>query len=386
MHVLIFRLVNSIFVRANIRVGGQTAIDQLKINYMSETKQKTLVLGLMSGTSLDGLDLALCEFSETGSGTAFRILKSLTLSYTKDWSNRLSQAHLLSAEAYFSLHGAYGRFLGESVRQFLKDAPTPICIGSHGHTIFHQPALGFSTQLGCGATLAAVSGIDTVNDFRSGDVALGGQGAPLVPCGDALLFGHYEACLNIGGIANISFGSLDQRQAFDISPANMLLNFLAGKKNQPYDAGGESARRGQILPHLLKTLNDLPFYQVQGARSLQREWFEQTVLPLLPAASADDLLATCTEHIAEQVAAVARTSNIKEVLITGGGAYNTFLLERMKAKADINWIVPDDELIQFKEALIFAFLAYRRARGEVNALASVTGALRDSCTGAWHKA
>jgi len=352
---------------------------------MSETKQKTVVLGLMSGTSLDGLDLTLCEFTEDHSGTSFRILKADTLPYEQQWLERLGKAHSLSAESYMSLHAAYGRFLGERVLDFLKDSETPICIGSHGHTIFHQPALGFSTQLGCGATLAAVSGIDVINDFRSGDVALGGQGAPLVPCGDALLFGQYQACLNIGGIANISFGPLEQRQAFDISPANMLLNFLAQKKNQAYDAGGEGARQGQILPDLLKTLNDLPFYQVHGARSLQREWFEQTLLPLLPAASTDDLLATCTEHIAEQIAAVVKASQLSEVLITGGGAYNTYLLERMQAKADIKWIVPSDELIQFKEALIFAFLAYKRLRGEVNALASVTGAIRNSCTGAWHK-
>lgn len=347
---------------------------------------KSLILGLMSGTSLDGLDLALCEFYEKEGNTTFEILCARTIAYDELWKDRLSSAHLLSAEAYFALHAAYGRFLGEQVLSFLEGQPEPLLIGSHGHTVFHQPSAGFSTQLGCGATLAAVSGIDTINDFRSGDVALGGQGAPLVPCGDNLLFGNYEACLNIGGIANISYGPLTARKAFDIAPANMLLNFLAQKKNQSFDAGGEGARQGQILPPLLKTLNDLPFYQIRGARSLQREWFEQTLLPLLPSASTDDLLATCTEHMAEQVAAVVRASNLNEVLITGGGAYNTYLLERMQAKADIKWIVPSDELIQFKEALIFAFLAYRRARGEVNALASVTGALRDSCTGAWHKA
>ncbi len=352
---------------------------------MSETKQKTLVLGLMSGTSLDGLDMALCEFTENASGTAFRILKASTLAYDEDWKERLSSGHLLTAEAYFALHAAYGRFLGERVLEFLKDSETPRCIGSHGHTIFHQPNLGFSTQLGCGATLAAVSGIDTINDFRSSDVALGGQGAPLVPCGDALLFGQYQACLNIGGIANISFGGLNHRQAFDISPANMLLNFLAQKKNQNYDAGGEGARNGEVLPDLLNTLNNLAFYKIQGARSLQREWFEQILMPLLPSASTDDLLATCTEHIAEQIATVVKASQLTEVLITGGGAYNTYLLERLQAKAEIKWIVPSDELIQFKEALVFAFLAYRRVRGEVNALASVTGARRDSCTGAWHR-
>ena len=385
MHVLNFMVVNSIFVLTNIKVWPQSAIDLSKNNKMPENTANSLILGLMSGTSLDGLDLALCQFSPQGAGYSFRIIKATTIAYESSWQQQLSQAHTLSAADYFALHAAYGKFLGEEVNRFLKGVDQmPRAIGSHGHTIFHQPSLGFSTQLGCGATIAAITGITTVNEFRSMDVAMGGQGAPLVPVGDALLFSQYDACLNIGGIANVSHGPAENRRAYDICVANMLLNFLAAKKGLAYDKGGEGARAGQVDQTLLEKLEALSYYKQTGARSLGREWFESQVQPLFADMTWEDALATATEHIALRIAEDLNSHSLKNVLVTGGGAHNTYLLERMRSKTNAEIIVPSTEIINFKEALIFSFLGYLRLNSSVNALKSVTGAKRDSITGAVH--
>lgn len=344
--------------------------------------KKTIILGLMSGTSLDGLDLALCEFSEN---YEFKILKAKTVSYSQEWKNVLSGAQHLSAENYFALHAKYGKFIADEINLFLKGgSEKPTAIASHGHTVFHQPKLGFSTQIGCGATIAANTGITTVCDFRSLDVANGGQGAPLVPIGDKLLFSNYEACLNIGGIANISFDKSGKRIAYDICEANMLLNFLAEKNGKAFDENGDMARAGKINSELLNELNALSFYVESGAKSLGREWFEKNILPLIEKSklNTNDLLATSTEHISQIIANEFNKENIKNVLITGGGAFNTFLIERMKSKTDCEIIIPEAQTINFKEALIFAFLGYLRLNESVNTLSSVTGARSDSVGGA----
>lgn len=332
----------------------------------------------MSGTSLDGLDLALCRFNKQDRRFVFEILKSETLPYSPEWKNLLSTAHTVSAEAYFQLHAKYGAFLAEQVKVFLEGAEKPDAIASHGHTIFHQPALGFSTQLGCGATLSAHTGITTVCDFRSTDVALGGQGAPLVPVGDGLLFAQYEACLNIGGISNISMTASGKRVAYDIGIANMLLNYLAEQKGLVYDKDGANARTGKIVPKVLNRAEGLDYYKQKGARSLGREWFEADVKPIFQNATWEDLLATATEHIAMRIAADINAHTIKNVLVTGGGAFNAFLLERIKAHTTTELIIPSAEIIKFKEALIFAFLGHLRLNENTTALASVTGASRDS--------
>lgn len=263
-------------------IGFRTHWHKQQTNYfVLKAPQKTLVLGLMSGTSLDGVDLALCAFSQQAGKPQFKILKAKTIAYTTEWKKRLEGAKSLHAEEYFALHAQYGKFLGQCVNRFLKQTATqPVAIASHGHTIFHQPRRGFSTQLGCGATLAATSGTTTVCDFRSLDVALGGQGAPLVPIGDALLFNTYDACLNLGGIANISYTYQKKRLAYDVCGANMLLNHLSALRGKDYDKGGKMAAAGKLIPDLLKALNQLPFFTQKGARSLGREWFEQDVLPL----------------------------------------------------------------------------------------------------------
>jgi anhydro-N-acetylmuramic acid kinase len=342
------------------------------------------ILGLMSGTSLDGLDMALCEFETINNHHDFKIKYAKTIAYSNVWKEALSKSNRLSAESYFKLHALFAKYMAGHVKLFVNDIGVrPDLIASHGHTIFHQPQQGFSTQLGCGATLAARTGITTVCDFRSLDVANGGQGAPLVPIGDKLLFGHYAACLNIGGIANISFDDAKgNRIAFDVCEANMLLNYLAEKLGQAFDGDGRLAKAGQINAELLTQLNGLEYYSKTGAKSIGREWFEQTILPSIENTNihATDALATATEHIAQIIAMTLKGR--ENVLFTGGGAFNSFLVERIKSKTSCNIVIPNDELINFKEALIFAFLGYLRISEKTNTLNSVTGAKSDSVGGA----
>ncbi|MES2679611.1 MAG: anhydro-N-acetylmuramic acid kinase [Bacteroidota bacterium] len=344
------------------------------------------VLGLMSGTSLDGLDLALCSFEPTESGYSYQILASTTVAFTPDWKDRLNNVKNATALEYFGLNSLFGKYIANEVNAFVNEnSPKPNAIASHGHTVFHQPASGFSTQLGCGATIAAHTGITTVCDFRSLDVANGGQGAPLVPIGDKLLFGAYDACLNIGGIANLSFDDKNgNRLAYDICEANMLLNFLAETTGKAYDKNGDLARVGNLNAALLTNLNQQDYYTQSGAKSIGREWFEKNILPLVASQSigVNDLLATATEHVAQIIAVELTTKNIKNVLVTGGGTFNTFLIEKIKSKTNCELIIPENRIVDFKEALIFAFLGYLRLQQKTNALKSVTGAAQNSCGGA----
>jgi anhydro-N-acetylmuramic acid kinase len=343
---------------------------------------KMRVLGVMSGTSLDGLDLALCEFQPEGSGYQYTILRAQTITYKPDQRKKLSLAPKLRAESYFALNQLFGKFIGEQINLFLRNsAVKPDAIASHGHTIFHQPDRGFSTQMGCGATIAAITGYTTVCDFRSTDIALGGQGAPLVPLGDRQLFAEYEACLNIGGIANISFEKNGQRIAHDICFANMALNFLAEKLGHLYDAGGKIASKGKTNDGLLMALeNVLP----PSVNSLSREGFEKLMAPVLESSDLkiEDKMASVCEYIANQIGMVLNKNGIQNVLLSGGGTYNNFLIRRIKNKYDGKVIIPDDKTIEFKESLVFAFLGYLRLNEKTNTLKSVTGAIRDSIGGA----
>lgn len=255
-------------------------------------------------------------------------------------------------------------------------------IGSHGHTIFHQPGRGFTSQIGEGAAMAQASGIPVICDFRTGDVARGGQGAPLVPIGDEHLFGDCDYCLNIGGFANISYRQESKRIAFDVCPANIVLNKLAGKLGLPYDDEGRVAASGMLNTELLEKLNSLEYYHLAPPKSLGREWVDTTFSPLLnKSIPAADLLRTVTEHIAVNISRCASFKSGETMLVTGGGALNRYLIDRIRSLSSINIQLPDKQIIDFKEALIFAFLAYLRILERPNSLASVTGAASDSCTG-----
>lgn len=343
------------------------------------------VVGLMSGTSLDGLDLCCASFDFDGRWH-YRIIKAGHVDYSTELRSRLATAQTMTAPDYARLHSDYGLYLGEQVKRFLeRNGLHADLVASHGQTIFHQPAVRFTAQIGSGAAIAAVTGIDTVCDFRTTDVALGGQGAPLVPIGDAVLFGEYAYCLNLGGFSNISFAEGEKRLAFDISPVNYVLNHYAGQIGLAFDRDGLKARSGSVCALLLERLDGLPFYTQTGPKSLGREWVEAEVYPLIDsfALPVADVLATFVEHVARQIGRNLRSGR---VLVTGGGARNVFLLERMRACApQVQYVVPDPMTIDFKEALIFALLGALYVAGQPNCLATVTGAAYDNIGGCLYK-
>lgn len=342
------------------------------------------VIGLMSGTSLDGLDIVLCNFRKLPDRWSYKIIRKKTIPYPADWKTRLLRANNLSGLDLVILDKEYGEYLGELVVNFIEEQTANVdFIASHGHTVYHQPEKRLTLQIGSGAALAAITGLKIISDFRTVDVALGGQGAPLVPMGDELLFSEYDYCLNLGGIGNISFRIAGERIAFDICPVNMAINTLMQKVNQDIDTNGEKGRSGSIIPEILIKLNALDYYKLEGPRSLGIEWFESAFLPIIEKedCSLIDLLRTAYEHIAVQIGNVIKGSEKHTVLVTGGGAHNTFLVERIRQNSPVQFIIPDDEIIDYKESLIFAFLGVLRDRNEINCFASVTGASRDNIGG-----
>lgn len=338
------------------------------------------VIGLMSGTSLDGLDIAYCHYQIQNNKWSYTIIKAETLPYSESWVEKLVSAESSSSYELARADKEFGEFLAASVIDFIARHNLEVnIICSHGQTIFHRPEINLTTQIGDINVLAAKTGILTIGDFRRLDLALGGQGAPLVPIGDRHLFGNYAQCLNLGGFSNISFERDNERIAYDVCPVNIVLNALARREGMPYDKDGEMARSGEINETLLSRLNDLDFYKIKEKKSLGKEWVLENVMPLLDEQDlkTSSLLATFSEHVADQLA-----KNISgEVLVTGGGAYNKFLISRLRAKTSSKVHIPEKTIIDYKEAMIFGFLGVLRLRNEVNALASVTGASRDSCTG-----
>jgi anhydro-N-acetylmuramic acid kinase len=343
------------------------------------------VIGIMSGTSLDGVDLAYCSFRYKEGSWESSIIRAETVPYDEEWMARLGRAPELDGLSLSLLHTSYGHYLGQQVRAFIKrHALTPDFIASHGHTVFHQPVQRMTLQIGSGAAIASETDLPVVCDFRSGDVALGGQGAPLVPIGDRMLFGSYPYCLNLGGFANISYESNGQRIAHDICAVNTVLNMLASTEGFTFDRNGMMARGGKLHAGLLDQLNSIGFYHQPPPKSLGKEWLQAMVLPLLDRSglSVVDQLRTYTEHVAIQIQRVLDANPGHPVLVTGGGAFNTFLTERIQSLVPNPVVIPESMMVHFKEALVFAFLGVLRMRGEVNCLASTTGASRDSVGGA----
>lgn len=346
------------------------------------SKNKIVAIGLMSGTSLDGLDLVASEFSFSGKSWQYKILAAETIPYSSVWTEKLKNGHLLSGEQLIGLHVEYGKLLGKETKKFIqKTGIVTDLIASHGHTLFHQPENQFTFQAGSGFEIAAKTGITTVADFRTGDVALGGQGAPLVPVGDKFLFGEYKFCLNLGGFANISFDQDNRRIAFDICPVNFVLNHLSAKAGQAFDKNGELGRSGLVHLDLLEELNSLKYYNLNPPKSLGREWVEENFFPVLDRyeISLTDKMRTVYEHVALHIASVANEK--AEMLVTGGGTFNSFLVERITALSKSVLAIPSNELINYKEAFIFAFLGVLRVLNMNNCLSSVTGASRDHCSG-----
>jgi anhydro-N-acetylmuramic acid kinase len=359
------------------------------------------VIGLMSGTSLDGVDIAYCCFTKTAEKWDYKIICAETLPYSIEWKNMLTALENTNALTFQQIHWEYGFFLGDLVNAFiLKHNISADFIASHGHTIFHadfnthilKNNIGnflrkkLTVQIGSGAAIAAQSGITTVCDFRTMDVALGGQGAPLVPIGDELLFSEYDFCLNLGGFANISYKYQGQRIAYDVCPVNIVMNALCEKVGKAYDDGGKIASTGKINDVLFDELNNLSFYNKASdqPKSLGKEWIIECINPLLNkySLSIEDYLRTIVEHIAWQVAKAINTKPSGKLLITGGGAFNTYLISAIQKQVLHQVIIPDKNTIEFKEALIFAFLGVLRLKGEVNCLKSVTGSEHNNIGGA----
>ena len=338
------------------------------------------VLGIMSGTSLDGVDLALCNISESGGKYSFKIIAANTYAYADGWEQKLKTAHELNPKKLEVLSALYGEYLAQTVLQFLKTTPTkPEIIASHGHTVLHQPEKGITLQIGNGPEIFNATGIPTVCDFRVQDVALGGQGAPLVPIGDELLFAEYDYCVNLGGFTNISFNQNQKRIAFDVSPLNIVMNEFALKLGKPYDENGDWARQGKIDQSVLKELNSIDFYQQNPPKSLGKEWVLKNIWPLVKYLTPKNGLRTILEHSAQQLAKALNSKG--KVLLTGGGAFNNYFVEVLKTKTNCKIITPEREIIEFKEALVFALLGYLKWQGKNNCLASVTGAKKDHSSG-----
>lgn len=340
-------------------------------------------IGLMSGTSLDGLDICLARFEKQNSVWKFKILQAETLPYSEKWENVLRNSIQLSGEELLELHSEYGFYLGNATKNFIKkySLQNIDVIASHGHTVFHQPLRKFTLQIGDGRAIKIETGLPVVYDFRSQDVLMGGNGAPLVPIGDELLFSEYDACLNLGGFSNISLKLNHKRIAFDIAPVNIVLNKLAQNFNQNFDKNGDLAKQGTIISELLEKLNSLEFYSLSHPKSLGIEWCNENVFPLFKGLDSKDLLATFTEHAAQQISTIFNLYQLKKVLFTGGGTYNSYLIEKIKQKTSSEIIIPEKELIDFKEALIFAFMGVLRMSGEINVLSSATGSSSDHSSG-----
>lgn len=373
------------------------------------------VIGLMSGSSLDGLDIVYTELEETAGKWSYEIKAATCIEYNNEWLLKLKATQHLNAYEYLLLHTAYGKFIAEKINKFI-DANNlhhkVQLIVSHGHTVFHTPRLGMTAQLGDGATIAALTGINVVSDLRMIDVALGGEGAPIVPMGEKLLLKEYDYFLNLGGIANISANVSTSRDvkpssstplgtyiAFDVCPANRVLNMLANKEGKPYDDKGKIARSGSVNNSLFTQLNALDYYKQPFPKSLANEFGTNVVFPLIESfnISAGDALRTYVEHVVRQVENAVESVNgewsmvnrpssiIKKLLVTGGGAFNDFLIERLQEglkKFNIDAILPNENLIKYKEALIMALLGVLRWREENTIMNSVTGATRSSIGGA----
>lgn len=349
---------------------------------------KMRIIGLMSGTSLDGLDLVDVSIWERSNSIKFQIHNTAVFPYSKAYQTTLKNCFNASQKSIQIFSTEYGEFLGNAVIKFMREfqIENVNMIASHGHTVFHDPDNGITVQIGDGQTISNVSGIEVICDFRTQDVELGGQGAPLVPIGDKLLFSEYDYCLNLGGFANVSFDDAGVRRAFDICPVNIVFNHYTRKIGLEYDSNGNLAKTGVINLELLTKLNALEYYFQPFPKSLGYEFVVEHIIPLIDAYELDTatILRTFVEHIAIQL-----NSNLNKgsgtVLITGGGAYNSFLIERFKDLSALKVVIPSKEIIEFKEALIFALLGYLKATNRINCLRSVTGARTDHSSGKIYK-
>jgi anhydro-N-acetylmuramic acid kinase len=360
------------------------------------------VIGLMSGSSLDGLDIALCRFDAERKGrefflAAWELLRAETTSFSETWQKRLRELPFVSGFELAEAHADFGRYMGELVQLFfakhnLKSDQIDL-IASHGHTIFHEPAKGFTVQIGDGASMATITGCKVACDFRSSDVSLGGQGAPLAPISDKMLFPGFDFYLNIGGIANVTCLAERTFIAFDVTGANQVLNTLANLVGQSYDHDGHLAANGLLDEFLFEQLNSLPYLESPYPKSLSNQWVQENMVkPCLQAkSSVQDRLHTVCRHIALQLKKsmlqiIEHEHFAKEkyqMLATGGGVFNNFLMQCIREESPgVEVVIPTGSVVSFKEACLMALLGLLRVEELPNCISSVTGASRDAVGGA----
>lgn len=347
-------------------------------------KNEYNIIGVMSGTSLDGIDLAFISFNLDTNWT-FKINVAETIAYAEKWGSKLKNLIDFSKEELSDLDTEYTLYLAEVIADFIKNnnIKTIDAICSHGHTALHRPEKKLTYQIGNLPVLAKKLNQIIVCDFRVQDVELGGQGAPLVPIGDELLFSQYDYCVNLGGFANVSAKINYNRIAFDICPVNIVLNKYVSKLGFTYDDKGNLAKEGIINHTLLNKLNSLQFYKENYPKSLGLEWVNAIVFPMIDNhnLSIKDVLRTVVEHIAVQISLIINKTQNASVLVTGGGVFNLFLMSRIVSLSKNSIQIPSNEIIEFKEALIFGFLGVLKLRGENNCLSTVTGAIKNHSSG-----
>ena len=347
-------------------------------------KSNYKVIGVMSGTSLDGIDLVYVSFDFLDKWS-FEIIVAETVPYSNEWVGILKDLVLKSKTELYKIDTSYTAYLASKINAFIQkyNITDVDFISSHGHTAWHQPQNKLTYQIGNLPHLASLLNKTVVCDFRVQDIELGGQGAPLVPIGDELLFSKFDFCLNLGGFANVSTNHKNERIAYDICPVNIVLNYFVTQLGFDFDDKGKMAATGKINQELLDKLNDLDFYKKPYPKSLGLEWVKNEVIPLIVSFKLEvrDVLRTFVEHIAKQISKEIKSKPNASVLVTGGGAYNEYLISRIKFYSNQNIVIPTDDIIEFKEALIFGFLGILKMRGENNCLHSVTGASRSHSSG-----
>jgi anhydro-N-acetylmuramic acid kinase len=350
---------------------------------MRNIKDKYIVLGLMSGTSMDGLDVSCAKYYKQNNTWCFDLLKAETFSYNE--SIKLDFLKAFNKKCNIEdIDIKFGDIISDYILLFLeKHHLVPDLISSHGHTIFHNPKNGYTTQVGSGKIISERIKMPVVSNFRQQDIDLGGQGAPLVPMGDKLLFSQYHACVNLGGIVNISYDDNGTRFAYDIGPCNMILNYISNKKGKAYDNNGEMALKGKVNPKLLNQLSNISYYNLSFPKSLGKEYIDSVFLPLINAHELKtvDILSTLVEHIAIQIGHVFQKHRIWNALFTGGGVFNDYLMSRINFHTPTKMIIPSNETINFKESIVFGFLGLLRYLNEDNCLSSATGASKNHSSG-----
>lgn len=342
------------------------------------------VIGLMSGTSLDGLDICFVSFKKSNY-SKYNIINSKTYSYNEKWIEKLKKSIFLNKQELKKIDIEYGTLISNYLKEFISEFSIDKIdlISSHGHTVFHEPNKGKTLQIGDGKTINKIIKTDVVCDFRTQDVEYKGQGAPLVPIGDLHLFSNYKFCLNLGGFSNVSIKDNNKIKAFDICPVNTVLNHYSKKMGYTFDQDGVLSKKGTVNLDLLNQLNQMSFYNKLGPKSLGIEFVKSKVIPLIDShiLNPKDILRTYIEHISDQISKSIGSYFNDRILISGGGTYNNTLIDSIKTKVKSKVIVPDSQIIDYKEALIFAYMGLLKSKEKINCLKSVTGAIKDHSSG-----